>query len=681
MNVPIDYVAGTSMGAIVGALFAVGLEPDEIKSSVIRVDWDDLFNDHPDRSRRIFRRKQDDSAAFIPIEFGWKKNRVVLSAGVVAGQKLSFAFRDPALYLSGHHGFDELPYPFRAVSTNLQTGKMFVPASGNLLRAVRASMSIPGVFPPVNWDGMLLVDGFLARNLPVDVCREMGADITIAVDVGEWPENTPEDNLKTLLGITKQMADIGMRQNVDPQIELADILIHPDLKGIAFQDFNRVADTIEPGRRAAAAVADQLRELSLSDEDYASHLARRQPLDLPPLIIDEIILKNHSRVNDKAILTQIHQRTGQELDLEVLKEDLADIFDFGVFELVDFELEIRKGRLVLIISANEKYHTPNIINFGLSYEGGEDGKSDIALRMRWNRLEMNRYGAELRTDIQLGTDNLIKSEYYQPLTWNRLPFVAVTGSIEHNLNDWYVDLNRVAQYKTTDAYLAPDVGVRVGHFGEIRGGALFGYLRAIDQANESQADFKGPRGGFTGKFKCDMYDLAVLPRRGYAGLLDFFDGQPSFGSDLDYQRLHGGISGATTFGTHTFRAWVEGGSSLNTAMPVFDQFTLGGLGRLSGYHQEQIRGDAYGLAKLTWYHLFLGHHSPYSTSLYFLLQGEAGNAWPDPGMARWDDLRYNGLVSLVATTIIGPVALSYGQAEGGHQAFYVTIGILRPELQ
>jgi NTE family protein len=287
----------------------------------------------------------------------------------------------------------------------------------------------------------------------------------------------------------------------------------------------------------------------------------------------------------------------------------------------------------------------------------------------------------LRTDIQLGTDNLIKSEYYQPLTWNRLPFVAVSGSIEHNLHDWYVDLNRVAQYKTTAAYLAPDVGVRVGHIGEIRGGMQFGYLRATDYTNESQANFKGPWGGFTGKFTCDMYDLAVLPRKGYNGLVEYFDGRPTFGSDLDYQRLRGGVSGATTFGTHTFRAWVEGGTSLKTNMPIFDQFTLGGLGRLSGYNKEQIRGDAFGLAKLTWYHQILGYPSPYSTSLFIMLQGEAGNAWPDPGMARWDDLRYSGLVSLVATTVIGPVALSYGQAEGGHQAVYVTIGILRSSLE
>ena len=210
MNIPVDYVAGTSMGSIVGALFAIGMTPEEIEASVVGVDWDDLFSDRPERTQRIYRRKQDDTAAFIQVEWGWKDG-LVLASGVVAGQKLSFAFREPALYLSGHHGFDELPYPYRAVTTDLQTGEMFVPDKGNLLKAVRASMSIPGIFPPVRWDDRILVDGYLARNLPVDVCRDMGADIIIAVDVGALPENTDATTLKTLMGINAQKGLIGAR--------------------------------------------------------------------------------------------------------------------------------------------------------------------------------------------------------------------------------------------------------------------------------------------------------------------------------------------------------------------------------------------------------------------------------------------------------------------------------------
>jgi len=680
MNIPIDYVAGTSMGSIVGALFSVGMQPDEIQASVVGVNWFDLFNDFPTRTQRTFRRKEDDSSDFLPVEWGWK-DHLVLSAGVVSGQKLSFAFRDPALYLSGHHGFDKLSYPFRPVTTNLQTGEMFVPERGNLLKAVRASMSIPGVFPPVRWDGMLLADGYLSRNLPVDVCRAMGADIIIAVDVGEHPAQTTMADLNTMMEIRKQVTIIGSRQNVDPQLALADIVIQPDLTGISSADFPRVAETIEPGRRAALAVADQLRALSVSDEEYAAHLYRHQPMIIPPLVIDEIILENHSRVDDRAILEWIHQQIGAPLDLDVLKKDLAKIYDFGVFELVDFELELRNRKMVLIINTHEKYYAPNIINFGLSYEGGEGGKSDVELRLRWTKLEMNKFGGELRTDAQLGTDNLLNCELYQPLNYMRRPFASLTGHIEQNYYDYYVDLEPIAQYKTFQTGITPALGYRLGHFGEIQAGVNIGYLSLTDHTGVDPEKFEGPRGGYISTFAFDMFDQAVLPQRGFGGLVQYFQGEPKFGSDLDYARLHGGIASAHTFGRQTIRASVEGGSSFDSDMPIFDQFTLGGLSHLSGYHQGQLRGDAYGLAKVAWYHRLHGYPSPFTSAVYFLLQGEVGNTWEDPSEARWDNLRFSGLVSLVTTTIVGPVSIAYGQGESGHHSFYVTIGTIRPFLK
>ncbi|MEN8008308.1 MAG: patatin-like phospholipase family protein [Candidatus Krumholzibacteriota bacterium] len=675
MNVPIDYVAGTSMGSIVGALYAIGMQPEEIESIVVGVDWDDLFSDRPERTQRILRRKQDDSAAFIPVEWGWR-NGIVMSSGVVAGQKLAFAFRSPALYLSGHHGFDELPYPYRAVTTNLQTGEMFVPDKGNLIKAVRASMSIPGVFPPVDWGGMKLVDGFLARNLPVDVVRAMGADIVIAVDVGALPENTPPENIKTLMGVTAQAAIIGARQNVDPQLLAADIIIQPDLTGISSREFKRVAETLAPGRRAAEAVADQLEALSVNPAAYRAHLEAHAPQEIGELIIGDIVLVNHTRVHDKAILRNIRQQIGQELDLDLLKNDLADLYDFGVFELVDFELEQVGDELVLVINTIEKYHSPNIINFGVSYEGGEGGKSDIEARMRWTRLEMNRFGAELRTDVQLGKNSLVKSEYYQPLTWRRIPFFALTGNAEMDIKDWYFQSRHWGEYKTTEFSIKPELGIRLGHFGEFRAGLEYGHLDARDKTGLSLTEFKGAGGGYSAQLVFDMFDLAILPRHGFEALVQVSQKRPEFGSGLDFAKLNGGLAGAHTFGTHTLYAALEGGTAMKTNLPEFAMFTLGGLSRLSGYAKDQFRGSAYGLAKVAWYHQFAGSLSPFSNSYYLGVQLETGNAWRYYDEARWDDLLFGGLVSLVARTNLGPLAATYGRSEDGHDSFYLTLGTI-----
>ena len=525
------------------------------------------------------------------------------------------------------------------------------------------------------------MDGYLARNLPVDVARAMGADIVIAVDVGHHPQDTAPDHLKTLPGINEQKAIIGARQNVDPQLADADIIIQPDLRGISSQEFKRVGDTIAPGRRAAEAVADQLRHLSLPPGAYQKHLRAHAAKPTPPLVIDDIVLINHSSVHDRAILAKIHQETGQELDLDRLKKDLTKIYDFGVFELVDFELLWRDQNLVMVITANPKFYAPNIINFGLTFQGGEGGRSDVELRARWTRMEMNRYGSELRTDIQFGTNNLLKMEYYQPITWARRPFVALTGKLEHDLREWYYQLQRWGQYKELEATLRPEVGYRIGHYGEIRGGLDFGTLETRDRTGISLAEFNGNRGGYTARLAFDMFDLAVLPRHGYAAQLHYFRGRPEFGSDLDYSRLEGGFSFAHTIKRHTLHFTIDGGSNLDTEMPEFDKFTLGGLNHLSGYNIDQLRGEAFGLAKVAWYHLFAGNTHPYSTSWYFGIQFETGNAWLDAASARWDDLRYSGLISVMATTLVGPVALSYGQAEGGQNSLYVTVGTLRSLLE
>jgi len=679
MNIPIDYVAGTSMGSVVGSLFAIGLDPDEIERILLGVDWDDLFSDRPNRPDRIFRRKEDDSAAFLQVEWGWK-GRVVLSSGVIAGQKLSFAFRDDYLYLAGHQGFDNLAYPFRAVATDLQTGLMFVPDKGNLLKIVRASMSIPGVFPPVMWEGRTLVDGYLARNLPVDICREMGADIIIAVDVGAIPEETNPDHFRTLGGINMQKGIINGRQNVDPMLKLSDIIIQPILD-ISSRDFKDVGETIEPGYQATQTVTEQLMKLSVSAEEYAAHLEKHAYPGSPQLIISDIVLFNNTLVHDHAILKNITQQRGQVLDLDQLKSDLAGIYDFGVFELVDFSLEQDDGEITLIISVEEKYYAPNILNFGLSYYGGTGNQSILDGRARWTRLELNRFGAELRTDIQLGQTILLRSEYYQPLTWSRVPFFALAGQYKSSIYPWYYQMKHWGDYKTAEMSIRPDLGLRLGCWGEIRLGLDLSHLKASDRTGLSLAEFDGARGGYRATLKFDKVDFPFLPRKGYQGQVLYFVSHPEFGSGFDYERLSGRISGAHTWGGNTFHITMEGGTNFGTTLPEFDMFTLGGMNRLMGYQKDQLRGQRYVLGQARWYHQIMGHPSPFSTSWYVVLQGETGNAWYFPEEAGLKSLHYSGSVGIVATTVFGPLTVAYGRSNDGQDSAYISLGVLTKELQ
>ena len=682
MNIPIDFVSGTSMGSVVGSLFCIGLSPEEIEVEMSGVDWDDLFSDRPRRQDRTFRRKEDDTSFFLPVEFGWKDEKVAFSSGIIAGQKLAFAFPHKSLVLGGRSNFDDLAYPFRPVATDLRTGEMVVLERGNLLKAVRASMSIPGVFPPVKWGQHILVDGYLSRNLPVDVVRNMGADIVIAVNVGADPAETDPAQFQNFLGVNAQQGLLLAHRNVAEQLPLADIVINVDLEDIQPLDFKRVADAIPLGRKAARNLAEQLEPLALSPEEYENHLLRHRLIEPDLLTIDEIILHNHSQVDDRAILRSIHQEIGRPLDLEQLKDDVVRLYDFGVFQLVDFEvLRDAKGNNHLHLTVNEKYYSPNILNFGVTYSGGDEGRSFLETRLRLTRLEMNRFGSELRTDLQLGRTNGIRSEWHQPLSMTRRPFLAVAARWRNRYQDWYLAQFHLGELQTEDLTGFLDLGYRLGRSGELRVGVEYGHLRAADKTNLHFYEFENDRGGYTASLDLDELDSSIMPRSGYRLSGRAFWGRPELGGNLDYARVHARASLVRSLGADTFTLNMAGGSALHTDLPEFAAFTLGGPENLEGYQPDSLRGDVFGLLGLRWYRQIKGHPSPYSTSWYLGTRIEAGNVWPSHGAMTLDKMKLSASVSLTVKTIMGPLTLSIAQGDGGRDALSATLGGVVPFLE
>lgn len=674
LRIPIDYVSGASMGAIIGALFSLGLTPEEIEERILGVDWDELFSDPPDRSQRTWRRKQDDRENFLPIEFGFTRHAVLTNRGLIAGQKLSFAFPDPDLYTAGYESFDRLAYPFRAVATDLHTGELVVMDDGNLLQAVRASMSIPGVFPPVQRRGRHLIDGGVVDNLPVDVVRDMGADIVIAVDVGNLPEETSDDLLGSIPGILRQTLIIMARQDVLEQMRDADVVIQVELEGITFRDFKRVAETIDPGEEAARGQAGCLREYSVSEAEYAAHLARHRLPERGPLVIDRIELENRSSAWDFAVRRLISQREDEPLDIERLKLDLASIYDFGVFELVDFSINERRGETVLTITAAGSAYAPHVFKAGLGYDGGQGGKSDVSARLRYSWMEMNRYGGEWRNDLHAGPITQLESRFYQPLGWSRTFFVDGGVRSGYSALDYFDSAGRRGEFNRTDHAVVFDGGARLDTWGEARIGTEYGFLKTTNRSGLGLDEFRGWRGGYTGFVGVDLLDAPIFPRRGFDGCARIFLGRGDFGSRLHYTRLEASARGVATWRGTTCQLGLRGGSDLDTGMPQFDEFTLGGLHRLSGYLDRELRGSTFGLVSLDGYRTVYGGPGLFSPSLLLGVGFEAGNTWPDADQARLDDLRYGVHLSVMARTALGPAVLAYGLAESGRGTVYLKIG-------
>ena len=275
-RVPIDAIAGTSMGAIVGGLYAAGMSVAELQDVVATLDWADTMSDTPPRKDLSFRRKQDDAHFPIDLELGLRGSELVVPMGVIQGQDLELLLRELTIGVSGISDFDDLPIPFRAVASDIESGEAVILDSGDLAQAIRASMAVPGALAPVRIGDRLLVDGGLVGNLPIDVARTMGVDVVIAVDV-EFPLYSA-DELDSAFAISEQMLTILIHKETRRQIDTLgddDVLIRPELGTFASSDFGRIADTLEPGAEAARAVSASLRRLTRSESEYAEHVAQR----------------------------------------------------------------------------------------------------------------------------------------------------------------------------------------------------------------------------------------------------------------------------------------------------------------------------------------------------------------------------------------------------------------------
>jgi len=676
LGIPIDYIAGTSMGAIVGALYSLGLTADEIEVELTTVDWADIFSDRSQRQHRSMRRKEDDTATFFPIEFGFRGGRLVSPRGFIAGQKFAFAFKEPGLLISGHDSFDNLPIPFRAVATDLETGDKVVLDHGNLMRAVRASMSIPSVSPPVEYEGTLLVDGYLASNVAVDVVREMGADIVIAIDVGRRPEDMTREQLMTLGGISEQTSRIMSELSVRDEVSRADIVIKPQVNEWVGTEFDRMESIIPLGNIAAIEVENELARLAVDPDQFERWRNRIEDHPLPHPEVDLIVLDNLTRIDDQVIHRLIHVPTDAPLDLGLLKTNLGEIYELGLVESVDFDLQLVAGYNILTIIVREKPYAPYIIHFGGAYSLGYDGASNILLHARINKREINRLGGEWRTDLAMGQITGIETEFYQPLDYGRAWFVRAGLLADFTIASYYDRKYTVGQYRYTRMGGGLGAGVNLWRTGQVNGG--FEVTRAHTEAESGtvpQPNVSETRAGPLAVFKLDRLDDHRIPRNGV--LLDARWRGPRqwFGTDLSYDRFWGHMTLAKTAGRSTLLGQFQGGTDFGSGMPYYEDFFLGGMRSLSGYKRNHLRGRASAVASLGVLQRLGGGSLPFASRYYLGFWFDVGNTWAESSDATFADLKYNGAVSLVLDTPLGPFELGFGLAEQGQYAFHFDFGI------
>ena len=679
MRVPVDAVAGISMGAIIGGLYASGMTPDELAETVGSLDWADAFSDDQRRESQRYRRKQDDRDYPIGLELGLQDRELRLPRGAISGQKVALILRSLTLGTPQDIDFDDLPTPFRAVAADLVTGDQHELASGDLAQAIRASMAAPGVIAPVDIDGRTLVDGGLGGNVPIEAIRRMDVDVIIAVDV-EFPLYEPEQ-LNTALDVSYQMLTILIRNQTQAQLaslDSDDIVIRPELGQFGSTDFANISRVVEPGAEATRGLASRLQALAVSEAEYATHLQQRQARSTPlPEQLDFVRVSAEGQLDPEVLRARVQAARGDKIDSTRLEADAGALYGLHVYDRVGYRLVDDDGRTGVEFVGTGRSFGNNYLKFGMSLQDDFEGSTAFDVSARLTRTAINSLGAEWRTDLQLGTQPLLRTEFYQPLSFDSRFFIAPrfeTG--QTNFNVFSAD-DRLARYRLTGTELALDVGRELGSWGELRFGAFRGHLDAsLKVGDPLLPDIDAATGGVFARLAFDTLDDAQIPTNGIRGQIQYLDSSSAFGADSDVDSLETTLSFVHSFGRHV----IELGGVVNVSLEDTDQvqnfYPLGGFLRLSGLARGEISGPHAAVARAVYYRRF-GETggSLFEIPLYVGASLEAGNVWQRRSDIGFDESITSGSLFVGLDTYFGPLYLAAGIAEGGRTNFYLSLGV------
>ncbi len=674
LRVPVDCIAGTSMGAIVGGAYASGMSVPEMMTAIGQITTEKLFTDTPPRADQPMRSKAVDYLPLWSPEVGTKGGTLTAPKGVVSGVALEAELRR-LVKVRGVRSFDQLPIPYRAVATSLGDGGMFVLERGELTMAMRASMSVPMLIAPLNVGGQLLVDGGLVRNLPVDVARAMGADVVIAVNLGT-PLLRP-NQVDGLLGVAMQTLSILTEQNVresQQSLRPTDVLIQPALGDFSAADFDDLVKAVPYGEAAAHKEAPSLRALALPEAEYAALRTRQAVVaaDAPP-VLAAIRIQGQQRVDPDAILQHMQSQVGQPLDQDAIDLDMRRIFGSGDFESVRPEVRDIDGQQTLIVNVTEKDWGPDYLRLGLQLSSDLGDDAYFNLFGSWRATWLNRYGAEWRNNFVLGNKVAFNTSFYQPLSPRQYAFVEPRLVYINTPLDVYYGNVLLTEYRNQALTASVDLGVNFSRYGQARLGVYRGQRRfTLSSGPPPFPNGHVTTAGLQGALGIDQLDSVSFPRSGYLLSLVGQASLTAMGATQAFNRLEGEARVAYALGPHAFQIALRGGGSPGSGeLPLYALFQLGGFLNMSGYRQDQLLGPRYAYGRLS-YQTRLAR-VPMLEGVYGGLAYEVADM-PQALAVNDRSLFQSGTAYLAADTPIGTAYVGFGYANLDNMAVYLYLG-------
>lgn len=701
MKIPVDIVLGTSMGAYVAGLYATGMDAEEIESVIYSVNWQSGYRDRVSRSQRRVRDKEYEDRYQLTTDLGFGWDGIRAPRGVVQGQSMLRILRETSGNLAKLDSFDDLVIPYRAVATDIIEMQPVVLDKGYLVDAMMASMSVPGALPPYDIDGRWLVDGGVTNNMPVDIAKQMGADVVIAVDISS--DYKQQDSFSSFLSAANQLSNYLVRRTIERQVSHLseqDILLRPNVGLMETTDFYKMPDAFIEGYQTALEHQPQLQVLALSSAQYQNYIdgkaERRRQLQYGDMLtVDDIAIRNHSHYSDLLLKNRLNLAQNTTLSTEEIEASVDRLYALDRFKLVRYQYEQVEQENHLLIDVYEKGWGPNYLNFRFFLEDDFSTTSQYSLGASLNFTGLGSHGAELALNMDLGTDKQLEAELYSPLFSSQKTFASFTARYrDDNRQIPFDDLFENTGLSATRNYIPITYRTLTGEaalgyqqtlWRQLRVGARYvdGQVQPSTVPDYGNGTFT--RQGVFINYRIDSLDNFSLPREGNYIDLEYFIShddvndlveQANSSSDTVYD-ISAKLMSAKSVGRHTLVANLDYGEvrSKNSITPV-EPKTIGGFLNLSGIPRKSLLGQNKIFTSLVYrYRWFDNDFGLFNAPFYLGASIEYGGVWSDP------DLKIDTAPKYVAGSIfagidspIGPVMFGYGRTEQNYDSFYLIIG-------
>jgi NTE family protein len=671
-HIPVDYVAGTSMGGLVGGLYASGLSPQEITTFISGINWTAVLSGQVPFPALSYRRKEDKLAFPNRLEFGLKHG-ISFPNGLNSGSAVGLLLDQTMLPYYDLKSFDDLPIPFRCVATDLSTGEKHVFKDGSLAQAMRSTMSIPGVFAPVEHGTQVYSDGAAVDNLPVDVAREMGAEIVIAVylDTGKFDRS----GLNSLVGVAGRNVEIMISANELQAMKDANILLKADVSKFTSGDFEESAKIIPKGLEVAEAHAAELEKYAVNDADWQAYLAqrreRRRTVVPNPQFIDIVGLHG---VQQTEVSNEFTQYVNKPVDTKKIENTIEDLQGTGIYSSISYNMIDKDDKTGLLVRPRLKNYGPPFLNLGVFVSSNDANNIELGLGGRATFFGVAGAGSEVRVNASIGQVAGINGELYKPIFYGKGPFVAPRAYYEHTVSAFYSGSSQLAQYTEAKNGFGVDVGYRFGSKAELRFGEDYQwYSETLRVGTPIEQAFSITPWVSNVRFQYLGQDSVQVPTRGTEILTKYIYSTQSPIESGGYSQWDSTIehfipvkTRGIIFGTGS------GGTSFGDTNLGLAGFSLGGPLRLSAYNRGELLGSDYFLAQAGYLHQLFKLNPVIGDAVYVGGFYEIGKVWnPVEGTP---NLPNDVAGILIMKTLIGPIFGGASIGDSDHRKWFFGLG-------